>query len=124
MGKIRVLVVDDHKYVRYGLKIALGIFDAIEFIGEASNGLEAIDLCNQLRPDVVLMDLSMPEMDGISATRQIHQMHPEIRIIALTAAAEERLIETVLRAGAAGFLMKNSSVDDVANTIIKTAKAS
>lgn len=114
---IRVAIVDDHAVVRSGLATFLSAIDEFELVGEASNGAEAVRLCERLRPDVVLMDLMMPEMDGVTATRIIHQRFPETRVIALTSFPEDRLVEDVLHAGALSYLLKNVGVDELAQSI-------
>jgi two-component system, NarL family, response regulator LiaR len=114
---IRVLIVDDHKMVRRGLAKLIGEFNDMELVGEAGNGVEAVRLCAELQPNVVLMDLVMPEMDGITATQQIHQEYPNIQIIALTSFKEKEKVQGALQAGAKGYLLKDSSIDDLVNAI-------
>jgi NarL family two-component system response regulator LiaR len=114
---IRVLLVDDHEMVRSGLEVFLEGFDDLELVGEANNGAEAIRLCQELQPNVVLMDLLMPEMDGIEATRSIRQLGSGAQVIALTSYKDEELVQAALDAGAIGFLYKNTSVDELANAI-------
>ncbi len=114
---IRVVVVDDHAVVRSGLSTFLRAFDDLELAGEASNGAEAVRLCHALQPDVVLMDLKMPEMDGVTATRQIRQNLPAIQIIALTSFHEPTSVQEALQAGAIGYLMKDVSADELADAI-------
>ena len=116
---IRVLVVDDHAVVRGGLAAFLLAFDDLELVGEASGGEEAVRMCRQARPDVVLMDLVMPEMDGAAATRAIRAECPEVQVIALTSFREEELVQGALRAGAIGYLLKNVSADELADAIRK-----
>jgi len=115
--KIRVMLVDDHNVVRSGLATFLKAYDDLELVGEAKNGLEALNLCHIKKPDVILMDLMMPEMDGIAATRAILADYPEIRIIAMTSFEEEELVQGVLAAGAMGYLLKNVTADDLAKAI-------
>src|SRR5512135_2136080 len=103
---IRVVVVDDHAMLRQGLAVFLMSYDDLKLVGEAANGEEAIALCAEKQPDVVLMDLMMPIMDGITATRLIHQDYPAIQVIALTSFGEERLIKGALEAGAISYLFK------------------
>jgi two-component system, NarL family, response regulator LiaR len=105
-GNIRILLVDDHAVVRSGLGAVLMSLDDISLAGEASNGEEAVRLCQQLKPDVILMDLMMPVMDGVAATRIIHERFPDIHIIALTSFNEQELIEGALKAGAMSYLLK------------------
>jgi NarL family two-component system response regulator LiaR len=114
---IRILLVDDHDMVRRGLAVFLLAYDDFELVGEAANGVEALDKCAELQPDVVLMDLMMPEMDGIEATQVIRQRHPATQVIALTSFNEEKLVEAALQAGAIGYLFKNVSVDELAAAI-------
>jgi NarL family two-component system response regulator LiaR len=115
--RIRVLIVDDHAMLRRGLVTFLLSFDDLELVGEAVNGAEALHLCEQLQPDVVLMDLVMPEMDGSTATRAIRQRHPQVQVIALTSFREEELVQGALEAGAIGYLLKNVSADELAQAI-------
>ena len=114
---IKVMLVDDHTVVRSGLATFLKAYDDLELVGEAKNGLEAVHRCHQKQPDVILMDLMMPEMDGIAATRAILADHPDIKIIAMTSFEEEALVQGVLSAGAMGYLLKNVTADDLAKAI-------
>ncbi len=114
---IRVLIVDDHAMVRKGLLAILKNKPELELVGEARDGREAIDCCGQLKPDVVLMDLVMPELGGVAATRAIHQRWPNIRVIALTSFQEKELVQDALQAGAIGYLLKNVSGDELAEAI-------
>ena len=114
---IRVMIVDDHDMVRRGLATFLKVQADLELVGEASGGEEAVRLCDQLHPDVVLMDLVMPGMDGAAATRAIRERCPEIQVIALTSFKEKELVEGALQAGAIGYLLKNISSDELANAI-------
>jgi two-component system, NarL family, response regulator LiaR len=114
---IRVVIVDDHAVVRRGLTTFLDVFDDMELIGHAGNGIEAIQLCKELQPDIVLMDVVMPEMGGIEATRAILANSPDIRIIALTSFDDEEKIREMLAAGATGYMLKNSSIDDLAHIV-------
>jgi len=114
---IQVLLVDDHNVVRSGLATFLRAYDDLELVGEARNGREALNLCRQMRPDVILMDLMMPEMDGITATRAILADYPEIKIIAMTSFEEEELVQGVLAAGAISYLLKNVTADELAKAI-------
>lgn len=114
---IRVLLVDDHAVVRSGLATFLLVYDDLELVGEASNGQEAVRQCEQLRPDVVLMDLVMPIMDGAAATQAIREQWPEIQVVALTSFPEENLVQGALRAGALSYLLKNVSADELAHAI-------
>ena len=114
---IRVLLVDDHMMVRRGLATILKVFDDLTLAGEAGSGAAAIQLCAEVRPEVVLMDLVMPEMDGATATRLIHQHFPTIHIIVLTSFKEEELVLQALQAGAISYLLKNVSADELAAAI-------
>lgn len=114
---IRVMLVDDHAVVRSGLSAFLLAFDDFELVGEASSGERAVSLCQQVQPDVVLMDLMMPGMDGAAATRLIREKFPEIQVIALTSFKEKELVEGALQAGAIGYLLKDVSADELANAI-------
>ena len=114
---IQVMLVDDHNVVRSGLATFLKAYDDLELVGEARNGLEAVDLCRQKKPDVILMDLMMPEMDGIAATRAILKDYPDIKIIAMTSFEEEELVNGVLAAGAISYLLKNVTSDELAKAI-------
>lgn len=114
---IRILLVDDHTVVRSGLGAVLMSFDDMSMVGEASNGEEAVRLCRTLKPDVVLMDLMMPVMDGVTATRLIHDSQPDIRIIALTSFGEKELVEGALKAGATGYLLKTVSAAELIEAI-------
>ena len=115
--RIRLLIVDDHTMVRRGLTMFLQAYDDLELIGEAASGPEAIRLCASLKPDVVLMDLLMPGMDGPTAIRAIRQAQPEIQVIALTSFGKEELVKAALVAGAVGFLLKNVSADELAEAV-------
>jgi two-component system, NarL family, response regulator LiaR len=114
---IRILLVDDHTMVRRGLATFLAVFDDLMLAGEAENGEEAIQRCAELLPDVVLMDMVMPVMDGVSATRAIRQEFPQVQVLALTSFKEGDLIQKALQAGAIGYLLKNVSSDDLAQAI-------
>lgn len=110
---IRVLVADDHKVVRLGLRTFLGLDAELELVGEASDGREAVEMAGRLRPDVVLMDLVMPEMDGLAATIAIRRDYPEIEVIALTSVLEGASVADAVRAGAIGYLLKNAAPEDL-----------
>jgi NarL family two-component system response regulator LiaR len=114
---IKVLLVDDHNVVRSGLATFLRAYDDLELVGEAKNGLEAINLCRHKQPDVVLMDLMMPEMDGIAATKAILADYPQMKIIAMTSFEEGELVQGVLAAGAISYLIKNVTSDELAKAI-------
>ena len=114
---IRVLLADDHAMVRSGLRMFLLAFDDFELVGEASNGMEAARLAIQLEPDVILMDLIMPGLDGIHATKEIHSKNPQIGIIALTSFTDPQLIRDALEAGVSGYLFKSVSAGELASAI-------
>ena len=106
---IRIMLVDDHTMVRRGLATFLSVFDDFQLVGEAENGLVAIQLCAQTLPDVILMDMVMPEMDGASTTRAIRQKFPQVQVLALTSFKDGELIKKALEAGAIGYLLKDVS---------------
>jgi serine phosphatase RsbU (regulator of sigma subunit)/DNA-binding NarL/FixJ family response regulator len=114
---IRVMIVDDHDMVRRGLATILKITADLQLVGEASNGQEAVPVCMQVQPDVILMDLVMPEMDGADATRMIREHCPHIQVLALTSFMEKELVERALEAGAIGYLLKNVSAGELADAI-------
>lgn len=114
---IRVLIVDDHEMVRRGLRTFLLAFDDLEFVGEASNGVDALRLCGSNQPDVVLMDIVMPEMDGVEATQQISQKFPNVKVVALTSFEDEDKVQAALTAGAISFVHKNISIDKLGEVI-------
>jgi NarL family two-component system response regulator LiaR len=116
-SRIRVLLVDDHGVVRRGLRGYLELLDDIEIVGEAENGLRAIELSAELVPDVILMDLVMPQLDGIAAIGRIKTAQPEVQIVALTSFIEEEKVTAALEAGANGFILKDADADDVAKAI-------
>ncbi len=116
-NQIRVLLVDDHMVVRSGLSTVLAVHDDMKLVGEAGDGEEAIRLCERLQPDVVLMDLVMPKMDGVAATRAIKERWPQIKVIALTSFKEKEYVEGALKAGANGYLLKNVSAEELVNAV-------
>lgn len=115
--RIRVMLVDDHAMVRRGLAAFLKAFDDLELAGEAENGEDAVQLCDKLQPDVILMDMVMTDMNGVMATRKIRSQFPNIQVIALTSFKEEELVKDALEAGAIGYLLKDVSADDLAKAI-------
>jgi len=115
--RIRVMIVDDHAMVRKGLATFLKVTQDLELVGEASNGEEALRLCEKARPDVILMDLMMPKMDGTEATQTILKRWPEVQIIALTSFQERDLVQKALQAGAISYLLKNVSFDDLIEAV-------
>jgi two-component system, NarL family, response regulator LiaR len=116
-NSIKVMIVDDHPIVRDGMKNMLLVFEDLEFAGEAENGRAALDCLRESVPDVILMDIAMPEMGGIPATRAILEHYPQVKIIMLTSYPEDELIQASLQAGAMGFLLKNSTIETLANAI-------
>lgn len=114
---IRVLIVDDHSVVRQGLRMFLSLDDDLEVVGEATNGAEGVRLTRELAPDVVLMDLLMPVMDGLMAIKSIRAEMPEVEIIALTSVLEDELVLDAVRAGAMGYLLKDTEADDLRRAI-------
>jgi two-component system, NarL family, response regulator LiaR len=116
-SSIRVLIVDDHAMVRRGLAVFIRTKPDLLLVGEASGGREALVLCEQLQPDVMLMDLVMPEMDGVAATQAIRARWPHIQIVALTSFQERDLVQAVLKAGAISYLLKNVGADELADAI-------
>jgi len=118
---IRVLIVDDHTIVRKGIRALLAEIADLEVVGEAADGQEAIVQADRLRPDVILMDLAMPRMDGIEATRQMKATCPEIRVLILPAYDEDPYVFALLRAGADGYVLKNSDPDDLVRAVKQVA---
>jgi NarL family two-component system response regulator LiaR len=114
---IRVMLVDDYAMVRRGLATILKVFDDLQLAGEAENGAAAVKLCGEALPDVILMDMALPEMDGATATRIICQKYPQVKVIALTSFKEGGLIKSALEAGAIGYLLKDVSADDLVRAI-------
>src|SRR5919106_1321801 len=122
MNPIRVLITDDHLIVREGLRLILETADGIEIVGEASDGAECLQLVAELKPDVVLMDLQMPRMDGITAIRHLRNEDPEIAIVILTTFNEDDLMIRGLQAGARGYLLKDTNRENLLDTIHAAAK--
>ena len=114
---IKVMLVDDHDMVRKGLAAFLQVKPDLDLVGEARDGIEALEVCGTAQPDVILMDLVMPEMDGAEATRKIRERYPDTQIIALTSFQEKNLIHDALKAGAIGYLLKNVTIDELAVAI-------
>jgi NarL family two-component system response regulator LiaR len=114
---IRVMIVDDHSMVRRGLATILKIRPDLELVGEANNGREALHQCEEVRPDVILMDLVMPEMSGAEATKLIRERYASVQVIALTSFQEKELVREALQAGAISYLLKNVSAEDLAAAI-------
>ncbi|MGI8855881.1 MAG: response regulator [Thermomicrobiales bacterium] len=120
--KIRILVVDDHSVVRQGLRMFLLVQPDMELVGEAQNGREAVALVETLAPDVVLMDLLMPQMNGIEATVAIKAAHPEIQVLILTTFLEDARVAEAIQAGAVGFLLKEVEIDDLVRAVRGAAR--
>ena len=120
--QIRVLIVDDHAMVRRGMRDFLDLHDDLEVVGEAANGLEALAATDALLPDVVVMDLLMPGLDGIAATTELKARHPTIEVVVITSFIEEDRITAAIEAGASGFLLKDAEADDLAGAI-RSARA-
>jgi NarL family two-component system response regulator LiaR len=121
-AKIRVLVVDDHAIVREGLRNFLGMLPDLELVGEAANGAEALQAVTRSRPQVVLMDLVMPEMDGVEATRRLREVHPEVKVIVLTSFSDDDKLYPAIKAGAVAYLLKDVGARELAETIRAAAR--
>jgi NarL family two-component system response regulator LiaR len=121
-GAVRVMIVDDHAVVREGLRTFLGMLPGIELVGEAGSGVEALALAAKTHPQVVLMDLVMPQMDGIEATRRFKEEHPDVKVIVLTSFADDNKLFPALRAGAVAYLLKDVGPRDLADTIQAAAR--
>ncbi len=119
---VRVMIVDDHAVVREGLRNFLGMLPVIELVAEAASGAEAIALAPKAKPQVVLMDLMMPDMDGIEATRRLHELHPEMKVIVLTSFADDDRLFPALRAGAVAYLLKDVGPKELAEAIAAAAR--
>lgn len=119
---IRVLLVDDHTVVRRGLRLAFDLETDLEVVGEAANGQEAVAKVAELMPDVVVMDLLMPVMNGVDATRIIRREHPEVEVVALTSVLEDRLVIDVVEAGASGYMLKETRPDDLFEAVRAAAR--
>jgi len=115
--KIRLIMIDDHRRVHQALAAKIDFMEDIDVLAHGSNGIEAIDLCAQHQPDVMLMDVLMPGMDGIEATRQIHARFPNVKILALSSFDDQDTVRQMLANGAAGYLLKDSSMDELEQTI-------
>jgi two-component system, NarL family, response regulator LiaR len=116
-GQIRVIIADDHVMVRSGLRLFLLAFEDLKLVGEAANGEEAIRLCSREEPDVILMDMVMPVMDGVRATKEIHERFPKTQVVGLTTFYEAEMIQKMLDAGAISFLLKSISATELARAI-------
>ena len=122
MNSIRVMITDDHLIVREGLRLILETAEEIQVVGEASDGVECLQLIPECKPDVILMDLQMPRMDGITAIGHVRSEHPEIAIVILTTFNEDDLMLRGLQAGARGYLLKDTSRENLLDTIQAAAK--
>jgi two-component system, NarL family, response regulator LiaR len=120
-AQIRLIIVDDHAVVRSGLSAFLLAYDDLELVGQARDGQEALSLCLKEKPDVVLMDLLMPVMDGVTATKAIREQCPDTQILALTSFAEQERVQAALKAGAIGYLLKNVSAEELVSAIRSAA---
>ncbi len=121
-ARIRVLLVDDHTVVRRGLRLAFDLESDLHVIGEAANGQEAVQRVGELRPDVVVMDLLMPVMNGVDATRVIRREYPDVEVVALTSVLEDRLVIDVVEAGAAGYILKETRPDELFEAVRAAAR--
>ncbi|PZD97607.1 DNA-binding response regulator [Paenibacillus sambharensis] len=117
MTTIRVLLADDHAIVRQGLLFYLGMQQDLQMVGEAANGQEAVELAGRLRPDIVLMDLFMPVMNGVEATRDIRSQHPDMMIIVLTSSSDQDHVLSAIKAGANGYILKDADPAEIADAI-------
>jgi DNA-binding NarL/FixJ family response regulator len=117
MKKLRIILADDHDMVREGLKLIVNAQPDMEIVGEANNGRVAIRLAQELKPDLIVMDVSMPEVNGLQATVRIKQMCPDVKVLALTRYTDERYIRQMLQAGASGFAMKQRAADELVRAI-------
>ncbi|TRO55649.1 response regulator transcription factor [Candidatus Bathyarchaeota archaeon] len=122
MDKIKLLIVDDHAVVRQGLRGFLELTDEFDVVGEGANGLEAVSLAQELQPDVILMDLIMPEMDGIEATRRIKLANLDMKILILSSFGDENNVLPAIQAGALGYILKDIDPEELADAIRKTAQ--
>jgi two-component system, NarL family, response regulator LiaR len=116
-GHIRVILIDDHIYIHEAVSAVLELVDDIELVAQGSNGLEAVQLCEQFAPDLVLMDIVMPRMNGIEATKQILSKHPQIRILALSSFQDRDSVRAMLESGAIGYVLKDGSSNDLEDSI-------
>ena len=117
MNKVRLLLVEDHTIVREGLRALLSRYDNVEVVGEARDGVEALEQVDKLHPDIVLMDVAMPRMNGMEATRLIHERHPETKVIILTQYSDKYYVRSLLKAGATGYILKDVLGDELIRAI-------
>src|ERR671926_693227 len=122
MKRIRILLADEHAVVRQGFKMILGAQSDMEIVGEAGNGREAVELAEQLRPDVIVMDVAMPELNGIEATRRLASSTPHTRVLALSMHKDSVYVREILRAGARGYLLKDSIDNDLVSAVRAVAR--
>src|SRR5438093_1373433 len=122
MAKIRVLLADDHTVVRQGLRALLAAEEDMDIVGEADNGREAIQLVKKLLPDVVVMDVAMPTLNGLEATRQIKQAAPATKVLVLSSYGDDQYVQQLIRAGAGGYLVKQTAANDLVTAIRETHK--
>jgi len=122
MDRIRIIIVDDHQLFRNGLKILLNAFPDFEVADEASNGFEFMNIISNTKADIALMDINMPDMDGIEATKQALKLYPELNIIALSMYGEEEYYYKMVDAGAKGFILKDSDISEVREAILTVSK--
>ena len=115
--RIRIVTVDDHEIMRGGIKFTLLAFDDLQLVGEARNGEDALRVCDEALPDVVLMDMKMPKMDGIATTRAIKDAHPDVQVVMLTSFHDKQLVQQAIQAGAVGYVLKDASKDELADAI-------
>lgn len=122
MKKLRILLADDHKVVREGLRLLIESQQDMRVVGEAANGEEVMQKARKLKPDLVVMDLSMPKLNGLQATEQLKMEHPDVKVVALTAYEDESYLRQLCRAGAAGYVLKRSAGDELMLAISTVAK--
>jgi two-component system, NarL family, response regulator NreC len=120
--RVKILLADDHTIVRQGLKLILSAHADLEVVGEAANGREAVEMADKLRPDVVLMDVQMPELNGIEATRKMVAAHPRIRILVLSMHKESVYVREILKAGARGYILKDAIDTELLNAVRSVAQ--
>ena len=120
-NKIRIMLVDDHDMVRRGMAVFLQALPDMELVGEAADGTEAIELVDQIQPDVILMDVMMPEMGGIEATRRIKTRYPAVQVLMLSSSKDEESIKSAIQAGAIGYILKNVGINEMAEAVRNAA---